>query len=342
MPRTSPLTEQELVKAAAKLRRLCDVDAYGRVVQEVFNEVCGARQSYYFHFLDGRLNLQAHNLDCTKEEYLDFLEERRPFDPGDVYRRKAFVHHVAELYNWDRGRKEELADAYRTLWGRLGTHYMVGVHVFEDEVLACNCGPTRTFADGDFTSHDIEALELIYPHLAEGFRQAAAWTRQQRFGDAMAVAVEDHPRPLFLFDGAGDMRYANREARMVMQREREKGGLPMAEQSETVKALRPWVRDEPGHGPPPGWSIHRLPAWPRLGVNQPVLIMGAVGALPEIPLSAREREVLQTMAGRNVEEAAEQLRLSPHTVRTHLKRIYRKLDVSGLGEALTRYEMSAK
>jgi DNA-binding NarL/FixJ family response regulator len=58
------------------------------------------------------------------------------------------------------------------------------------------------------------------------------------------------------------------------------------------------------------------------------------GAAREIPqsyaerLSAREREIVDAMAaGRRVKEIAEQFAISTHTVRNHLKAVYRKLNV---------------
>ncbi|OCC25598.1 hypothetical protein MB02_02925 [Croceicoccus estronivorus] len=53
----------------------------------------------------------------------------------------------------------------------------------------------------------------------------------------------------------------------------------------------------------------------------------------EDPLTDREREVLSLVGrGLRAKEVAEQLQISSHTVRDHLKSIYRKLDVSSRAE----------
>ncbi len=55
-------------------------------------------------------------------------------------------------------------------------------------------------------------------------------------------------------------------------------------------------------------------------------------------LSPREQEILTHMlAGRRISTTARELYLSEHTVRNHLKRIYRKLGVHSLGELRERH-----
>lgn len=53
------------------------------------------------------------------------------------------------------------------------------------------------------------------------------------------------------------------------------------------------------------------------------------------PLTPRERQVLQLIAkGLSYQRIAETLAMSPHTVTTHIKQIYRKLEVNSRGEAV--------
>jgi DNA-binding NarL/FixJ family response regulator len=56
---------------------------------------------------------------------------------------------------------------------------------------------------------------------------------------------------------------------------------------------------------------------------------------PDCTLSDREKEVLQLLAkGLLYKEIADLLHLSPHTVATHVKRIYKKINVASRGEAV--------
>ena len=65
--------------------------------------------------------------------------------------------------------------------------------------------------------------------------------------------------------------------------------------------------------------------------------------LGEIPrqlegLSAREREILSRLSdGASYKEIADELSLSIHTVRMHIRGVYRKLQVHSRGEAVAKY-----
>lgn len=59
------------------------------------------------------------------------------------------------------------------------------------------------------------------------------------------------------------------------------------------------------------------------------------GASQVAPLTPRENEVLQLIAkGLSYQRIADTLGMSPHTVTTHIKQIYRKLAVNSRGEAV--------
>ncbi len=58
---------------------------------------------------------------------------------------------------------------------------------------------------------------------------------------------------------------------------------------------------------------------------------------PPSPLSGRETEILQLLCkGMNYRSIAEQLYLSAHTVKSHIKNIYKKLHVNSRAEAVSK------
>lgn len=80
------------------------------------------------------------------------------------------------------------------------------------------------------------------------------------------------------------------------------------------------------------WVGHRLtrqPARSHVEINSK--------ALDYLGISEREREVLSLLvAGHSNREIAERLFISANTVKTHLNKLYQKLDVSRRGEAVSK------
>ena len=68
---------------------------------------------------------------------------------------------------------------------------------------------------------------------------------------------------------------------------------------------------------------------------QSPLPQGAADDAPDDRLTARETELLRAFAdGKSYKEAARVLGISPHTVGTHVKAIYRKLEVNSRSDAI--------
>lgn len=60
-----------------------------------------------------------------------------------------------------------------------------------------------------------------------------------------------------------------------------------------------------------------------------------VESRPQTPLSKRESEILQRVAyGATTKEVARELQISPHTVKTHLERIFEKLGANDRAQAV--------
>jgi two-component system nitrate/nitrite response regulator NarL len=77
-------------------------------------------------------------------------------------------------------------------------------------------------------------------------------------------------------------------------------------------------------------TVLGLPCLPRV-VQSP-----ASGTVPTTLLTDRERQVLERLAGGATTGAiADALDISPHTVRTHLQSVMRKLEVHGRGRAVS-------
>jgi DNA-binding NarL/FixJ family response regulator len=86
------------------------------------------------------------------------------------------------------------------------------------------------------------------------------------------------------------------------------------------------------------WSADDITMAVRM-VGKGMTVFAPRSEQPATPLSDREREVLALMAsGATNREIAEQLYLSPHTVKEHTSAVYRKLEVRNRAEAVQRAE----
>jgi len=74
-----------------------------------------------------------------------------------------------------------------------------------------------------------------------------------------------------------------------------------------------------------------------IGRPQPSSFDGNAKAQAALGISPRELEVLHEIAaGRSNKEIAAQLNVSPHTVKTHVARLFEKLDASRRAEAINK------
>ncbi|MCW3846319.1 helix-turn-helix transcriptional regulator [Sphingomonas sp. LB-2] len=79
------------------------------------------------------------------------------------------------------------------------------------------------------------------------------------------------------------------------------------------------------------WAGHALTARPRRRFERNTAAIAALG------LSPRECEILELLAsGRTNQQMAEALHISPNTVKTHLARIYEKLEVERRVQAIEK------
>ena len=102
---------------------------------------------------------------------------------------------------------------------------------------------------------------------------------------------------------------------------------------------RSWLGPVLRHDPELAGTHRRLLA-PTLGHQQVPARLGASNQAPVLvfePLTEREREVLVHVSSMlNTAEVAREMYISVNTVKTHLKNIYRKLEVAHRSEAVRR------
>ncbi|WP_234323796.1 LuxR C-terminal-related transcriptional regulator [Streptomyces sp. NRRL F-2580] len=187
----------------------------------------------------------------------------------------------------------------------------------------------------------VEAGDGVRPaHLVARARALLAAGRGEHAAQALAGLPEDDGAPVAVRARArllqAQIAAADGDPEEARRRLGEALGLARPEELRRMfTESGPWVRRILSRDP----QLARLHGWlpSRTPVRAPASTAG--GRQPPVvePLSERETEVLRKAAELlSTEEIAAELYLSPNTVKTHLKSIYRKLSVTRRSEAVHR------
>lgn len=257
------------------------------------------------------------------------------------------------------------SEYYNDYFARFGVRYSLGACVVRERRTMSMLTLLRSRRQGPFDHSELRLCKLLLPHLQRAvavhrrLRQAAA--RQ----DLAQGGLESLPLGVVLIDGRGSVLFANRSARGIARKGDGllvgEGGVKAShrEDDRSLQAVIAGVRSgklESGRGalalrrpslkPPLSALVVRLPrstadSGPPLAPEEgaaalfvtdprsPVLVDRQV--LRDLyGLTDAEAEVAQRLlAAASPTDIAEDLGVSIHTVRTHLKRIFAKTDTRG-------------
>lgn len=139
---------------------------------------------------------------------------------------------------------------------------------------------------------------------------------------AMAVLIQEPPFAVAVFTQADDLRLLLQALRMGVRGYLLKSAAP----DELVDALRRLAAGETVIAP-------RLATEAALLAAREIEIGGWAGA--HLGLTQRQAELLTLLAaGFSPQQAADEMQLSRHTIRTHTRNLYRRLDVSDRAAAV--------
>jgi DNA-binding NarL/FixJ family response regulator len=139
---------------------------------------------------------------------------------------------------------------------------------------------------------------------------------------AMAVLIQEPPFAVAVFTQADDLRLLLQALRMGVRGYLLKSATP----DELVDALKRLGAGETVIAP-------RLATEAALLAAREIEIGGWAGA--HLGLTQRQAELLTLLAaGFSPQQAADEMRLSRHTIRTHTRNLYRRLDVSDRAAAV--------
>lgn len=222
-----------------------------------------------------------------------------------------------------------------------------GIALTPDSVIAIGFNRIKR----DFDEQSLAMLDLLRPHLVQAYGNAERVTAMQDELSALNHAIEELDRAVLSLTPQGGIQWATPGAYRLITKYR----LGLRHASERLSApLLDWVRhtmaqlDAPADLPTPlepfVLSLHNHTLTIRLirDRSSRLLLLDercetpAPEMLAHLGLSRRETEILSwVVQGKTNVEIGIILGISPRTVQTHLKRIYRTLGVENRHAAMT-------
>lgn len=182
-------------------------------------------------------------------------------------------------------------------------------------------------AGRDFAVRDRQVLELLTPHFSRLWQEART---RRLLGKALAELnrVNEHDSRGVIFLGLdGEVEYMSPPVHRLLR-----DFFPAAPAGRLPAPLADWLEDGRSQ------SLLRRRGDRRLVIERTADSLILEERVEEIPLTARERDVLSWVArGKTNAEIAQLLWLAPSTVRKHLENVYAKLGVSTRTAAVARF-----
>jgi DNA-binding CsgD family transcriptional regulator len=206
----------------------------------------------------------------------------------------------------------------------------------------------------DFSERDRLVLNLLRPHLMQAYDNAASLARIQHESVGMKQAVEMLDRAVVVLGKRGRLRWCTERAgRWISEYfgpAKDAGHLPddlrcwvehqrsaLSDRRDIAPPQHPLVIKRAGKRLLVRFLTDNLEDQHLLILEEQYIALSAESLKLSLGLTDREAEILLGIAqGKTNKAIAEELYVSPLTVKTHLQRFYRKLGVESRAEALSR------
>ena len=205
----------------------------------------------------------------------------------------------------------------------------------------------------DFSERDRLALNLLRPHLLQAHDNTAALTQVQQESVGMKQVMENLERAVVVLGKKGRLQWCTERAeRWIWEyfgSAQDAGHLPddlrrwvehqrsaLVNQSDILLLQHPLVVKRAGKRLLVRFVADNLEDHHLLILEEQYIRLSAESLKSSLGLTDREAEILLGIAqGKTNKAIAEDLYVSPLTVKTHLQRFYRKLGVKSRAEALS-------
>ncbi|HDL89681.1 MAG TPA: LuxR family transcriptional regulator [Thermodesulforhabdus norvegica] len=289
----------------------------------IWNQDCQAFEDVVF------LNMSSDNI-ARYESYYRFCD---PITSSLQKRRKAtLVNEVmpqAELEKTEFFNDFLMAD---------GLHHGINAYAYDGDLNIGDLRIWRARQRPDFGDREVALLDLLLPHFRNALRNARALSKAQEGTHMWQKLFDMTQTVLYLFDDTGKLIYRNSSAQAI---EREFSKEAYLSFFKRIRALLKKDFSQTDWGP---FFLSRLHVSPPRNPH-PYIAVLARRASPNIidrnllirkhHLSPREVDIaLLVCKGLIDQEIASALDISFYTVRTHLKHIFTKLDVTTRSELI--------
>jgi DNA-binding CsgD family transcriptional regulator len=316
------------------------------------------------HLLVGRLvpgdNLVYNEVDPVRRAVIWNIDPPEVLEAADreAFLRNLHQHPIAMEHARKRAREVRTIsdfiprrqlhrlELYNEFFRYVDTEYQVTLGVPAPPPLLIAVSINRIY--GDVSGRERAILEMLQPHASQAYDRVLARTRARQAFTALEGGAGSPRRTVVLLARDGAIAFADDGARRLLTRY-----FARVSADALPAPIGDWVRDQRDRSgradepfPPQaplrqegeeGWlTVRFVPAADRDELDALLLEEHRRGldeaALRRLGLTRREREVLgRAAAGRSNAQIADDLVISPLTVKKHLEHIYEKLGVAKLG-----------
>jgi DNA-binding CsgD family transcriptional regulator len=247
-------------------------------------------------------------------------------------------HHAHLLSDFLSAPALHRLELYQDVYRRLETEDQLAFGLPSHVMVAIAINRSRR----TFRERDRDVIERVRPHLAQAYVQAREREDARAIIDAQDAGLDERDAAVIVLDPDGSPVHASPLACQLLAAyfPGRDGGLPVpvvewlqarrtgprALLVVTAPRGRLRVRDIHGHAPE---------RWRALLLDEQRASPPTVESLRKLALTRRQAQVLRLLAcGKSTHQIAEELFVSPATVRKHLEHIYARLGVQSRTEAV--------
>ena len=275
------------------------------------------------------LNMSPENMG----RYYSYYQFCDPITPSLQKRRKATL--VSEIMPQQELEKTEFFNDFLMADG---LHHGIDVYAYEGDLNVGDLRIWRAKHRPSFERREAVLLDTILPHFCNALRNARTLALAKERNEIWERLFEAGDIALFLFDNAGNLVYENGRAQIFKQRF-PRGAYPAFLTLICSVAAKDLSRTQWG---PFDLSVIDVSAPDQENRYRAVIVRPSTPStldktllMTRFGLSRREAEIsLLICKGLIDQEIARVLGMAFSTVRTHLKNIFRKLDVSTRSELI--------